>query len=99
MKEAELAIQDIATLIEAVRTEIGIHMDMEGYDVASDKFLISGYERDAEDISRWMEILGASKRLSASLASMGVRIETDFDALLDAFYENRGSPAPRNQLQ
>ena len=35
------AIKDLATLIEAIRIEVGIQLDMEGYEVASGKFLIS----------------------------------------------------------
>ena len=99
MNYDDQAIKDLAIVLEAVRNEVGIHLELEGYDIASGKFLIAGYERDENDIKRWIEIIGANKRLSATLASIGVHIETEHDDLLNTFFDNNGHSTPNGTLQ
>ncbi|KPB00663.1 hypothetical protein [Ahrensia marina] len=74
-------IKDLEILVGTVRHEVGIYLEMAGYQLEDDKALALPFEHDQEDEDRWLAIMGAEERMSNALRSAGREVETEFDDL------------------
>jgi len=82
----EEAMQDLATLIGTVRHQIGMDLEMVGFQLDDAAALALPCQHDKDDEEFWLNVMGAEERMSEALRSAGREVETDFDDLFRAVH-------------
>lgn len=81
--------KDIVILTKTVRIEISIQLEMQGFSVGIDSCLFRSQPKDGNDEKRWVNIIGAEKRMSETMKINGYKVEADYDDLVQTFFRSQ----------